>query len=377
VPFGGPLRLISRMPSDGAAGRSVACEKCDNSFLFGVETAGLNGYWNGGSGGFFKVNGLAVLFAFAVCWLTLALLLRSGRRLPVDHPNARSLHVTPTPRIGGLGIMAGVLVAAVCLAVTDVPGTVLPVVLAALVLAVMSVLDDVRGLPVALRFLTHFIVAAACLLALGLTGWPFVLSALAVVWMTNLFNFMDGSDGLAGGMAALGFGALALGAWRGDAPGLGMLCASIAAASLAFLRFNFPPARVFMGDAGSIPLGFLAATLGILGAMRDVWPWLFPLLVFSPFILDASVTLTRRGLRGERIWQAHRSHYYQRVVLMGSSHRQLALTAYALMLTDVALAFMLLLVPQHTAWLLVVWAAMHLQIFVAIDRRWQRTRNEH
>jgi UDP-N-acetylmuramyl pentapeptide phosphotransferase/UDP-N-acetylglucosamine-1-phosphate transferase len=163
-------------------------------------------------------------------------------------------------------------------------------------------------------------------------------------------------------MATIGFGALALGAWLGDAPGLATFCAAIAAAALAFLRFNFPPARVFMGDAGSIPLGFLAASLGILGAQQNVWPALFPLLVFSPFIVDASVTLTRRALRGEKVWQAHRSHYYQRVVLLGATHRQLALAAYALMLTMAALAFALRFLPQHAAWVLILSAATYLLI---------------
>lgn len=315
---------------------------------------------------------MAPFAAFLVCWLALNWLLRRGKSLPMDHPNERSLHATPTPRIGGLGIMAGVGVASVWLA----DGAVLPVVLAAFALAAMSVLDDVRGLPVAVRFLAHFVAAAACLLALGLAGWALLWGTLAVVWMTNLYNFMDGSDGLAGGMAALGFGALALAAWLGDAPGLAVFCAAIAAAALAFLRFNFPPARVFMGDAGSIPLGFLAAALGILGARQDVWPWLFPLLVFSPFIVDASVTLARRGLRGEKIWRAHRSHYYQRVVLLGASHRQLALAAYGLMLAMVALAFVLLFLPQHAAWLLILSAIPYLLIFLAIDRRWHRIRNE-
>src|SRR5512139_2603528 len=284
------------------------------------------------------------LAAFLTCWLTLSRLLRRSR-LPMDHPNERSLHETPTPRIGGLGIMAGVLVAAGWLA----DGALLPVALGAFALAAVSVLDDLRGLPVRVRFLAHFVAAAGCLRALGLTGWALLAGTLAVVWMTNLYNFMDGSDGLAGGMAAIGFGALALAAWLGDAPGLAVFCAAIAAAALAFLRFNFPPARVFMGDAGSIPLGFMAATLGILGAQQGVWPWLFPLLVFSPFIVDASVTLSGRALRGEKIWQAHRSHYYQRVVLLGASHRQLALTAYALMLAMAALAFVLLFLPQRAA----------------------------
>ncbi len=311
------------------------------------------------------------LTAFLACWLMLSWLLRRGR-LPMDHPNERSLHETPTPRIGGLGIMAGVFVATVWLA----DGALLPVVLAAFALAALSVLDDVRGLPVALRFLAHFVAAVACLLALGVSGWALLAGTLAVVWVTNLYNFMDGSDGLAGGMAAIGFGALALAAWLGDALGLAVFCASIAAAALAFLRFNFPPACVFMGDAGSIPLGFLAATLGILGAMQGVWPWLFPLLVFSPFVVDASVTLARRALRGEKVWQAHRSHYYQRVVLLGATHRQLALAAYALMLTMTALAFALLFLPQYVAWVLILSAAIYLLIFLAIDRRWHRSRNE-
>ena len=315
---------------------------------------------------------MAPLAAFLVCWLLLSWLLRRGS-LPMDHPNERSLHVTPTPRIGGLGIMAGVGVAAVWLA----DAALLPVVLAAFALAAMSVLDDVRGLPVALRFLAHFVAAVSCLLALGLGGWALLAGTLAVVWMTNLYNFMDGSDGLAGGMAAIGFGALALAAWLGGAPGLAAFCAAITAAALAFLRFNFPPARVFMGDAGSIPLGFLAAALGILGAMQNVWPWLFPVLVFSPFIVDASVTLARRGLLGEKIWQAHRSHYYQRAVLLGASHRQLAIAAYALMLAMAALAFTQLILPQHIAWLLILSATPYLLIFIAIDRCWRLARNEH
>jgi UDP-GlcNAc:undecaprenyl-phosphate/decaprenyl-phosphate GlcNAc-1-phosphate transferase len=341
-----------------------------------MDTTVFDGSGAGGDGGGFGMMWLAPFSAFAVCWLTLAWLLRRGR-LPMDHPNERSLHATPTPRIGGLGIMAGVGLSSILLAAVGLLQPVVLVVMTAFALAAVSVLDDVRGLPVAVRFLVHVIAALGCLLAMGLTGWALLLGTLAVVWMTNLYNFMDGSDGLAGGMATIGFGALALAAWLGDAPGLAVFCAVVAVAALAFLRFNFPPARVFMGDAGSIPLGFMAAVLGILGARLNVWPWLFPLLVFSPFIVDASVTLVRRALRGEKIWQAHRSHYYQRVVLLGASHRQLALAAYGLMLAGAALAFTLLARPQRTAWLLALWAATYMLIFLAIDRRWNRTRNEH
>lgn len=318
------------------------------------------------------MNAVAVLSAFVVCWLTLAGLLRRSHVLPMDHPNARSLHATPTPRIGGLGIMAGVAAASAWLA----DATLLPVVLATFVLVGVSLVDDVRGLPVWVRFLAHFVAAAGCLFALGLGGWMLLAGTLAVVWMTNLYNFMDGANGLAGGMATIGFGALALAAWLGDASALAAFCAAIAAAALAFLRFNFPAARLFMGDAGSIPLGFLAATLGILGARQGVWPWAFPLLVFSPFIVDASVTLARRALRRENVWQAHRSHYYQRVVLLGATHRQLATAAWGLMLAMAGLAFALRAWPHYAVGLLILSAVLYASIFLAIDRRWRQTRHE-
>ena len=132
-----------------------------------------------------------------------------------------------------------------------------------------------------------------------------------------------------------------------------VFCAGIAPAALAFLRFNFPPARVVMWDAGSIPL-----------------------LVFSPLIVDACVTLTRRALRAEKIGQAHRSHCYQRVVLLGVSHRQLAVAAYALMLAMVALAFALRSFPQQVTWVFILPAMTYLMMFHAIEFRWHRSRNE-
>jgi UDP-N-acetylmuramyl pentapeptide phosphotransferase/UDP-N-acetylglucosamine-1-phosphate transferase len=309
----------------------------------------------------------AVLAAFAVCWLTLAWLLRREGRMPMDHPNERSLHATPTPRIGGIGIMAGVAVASLVLADSDL----LPVMLGAFALAGVSLADDLRGLPVRVRFLAHFVAASGCLFALGLTGWALLAGTLAAVWMTNLYNFMDGSDGLAGGMAAIGFGALAGAAWLGGAPGLAAFSAAIAAAALAFLRFNFPPARLFMGDAGSIPLGFLAATLGILGIQQDLWHWSLPLLIFSPFIVDASVTLARRALRGEKVWRAHRDHYYQRLVRMGYSHRRLAGIAYALMGVVALSGLSLGALPEASWGILLGWVIFYTWAMHAIDRRWE------
>lgn len=324
-----------------------------------------------------RTEWLAPFLTFTVCWLTLAGLLRRGR-LPLDHPNARSLHSMPTPRIGGLGIMAGVLVGTVWLADARVLQITLPVMLAATALAAVSVLDDVRGLPVAWRFLAHFVAAGACLLGLGLGGWALLAGILAVVWMTNLYNFMDGSDGLAGGMAAIGFGALALTAWLGDASGLAAFSAAIAAAALAFLRFNFPPARVFMGDAGSIPLGFLAASLGLVGVIQGLWPMWFPIVVFAPFIVDATVTLFRRLLQGEKVWRAHRSHYYQRLVQMGWGHRRTALVEYALMgLTGVSAVWALKQPPAVQNAIFAVLGLVYISLMVWLDRKWSAFVKRH
>jgi UDP-N-acetylmuramyl pentapeptide phosphotransferase/UDP-N-acetylglucosamine-1-phosphate transferase len=208
----------------------------------------------------------------------------------------------------------------------------------ALALAVVSFLDDLRGLRPALRLVLHL--AAAALLVLGAQNDPLTLVPLllAIAWFTNLYNFMDGADGLAGGMAVLGFGACAAAAVQADANPLAFACAVPAAAAAAFLLFNFPPARVFMGDAGSIPLGFLAGVLGLAGWRDGAWPWWFPLLVFGPFVADATFTLLRRMARRERLSQAHRSHYYQRLVRMGLGHRRTALLEYAAMAACAALA---------------------------------------
>ena len=111
-----------------------------------------------------------------------------------------------------------------------------------------------------------------------------------------------------------------------------LVCATLAGASLGFLFFNFPPSRIFMGDAGSIPLGFLSAAVGLHGFLTGQWSWWFGFLVFSPFWVDATVTLLKRLLRGERIWHAHREHYYQRLILSGWSHRRTIASYYFLML---------------------------------------------
>jgi UDP-N-acetylmuramyl pentapeptide phosphotransferase/UDP-N-acetylglucosamine-1-phosphate transferase len=304
----------------------------------------------------------------------LSILLRY-RGLPLDRPNERSLHSTPVPRVGGLALVAGV--AGGWMFVADaVPWTIWAP--ASMVFAI-SCIDDVADLSAAVRLAVHLVAAAMTAFGLGYAANGLVatlIAVLAIAWMTNLFNFMDGSDGLAGGMALFGFGAYALAAWIAGDVALALACGSISAAAGTFLWFNFYPARVFLGDAGSIPLGFLAASLGMLGWIDGLWPIWFPLVVFSAFVVDATVTLLRRLARGERVWQAHREHCYQRLVRQGWGHRRTALVEYSLMIACAGLALIAVRVAPLTQTILVAGCALsYLGLLYWVDRIC-RTENE-
>jgi UDP-N-acetylmuramyl pentapeptide phosphotransferase/UDP-N-acetylglucosamine-1-phosphate transferase len=310
---------------------------------------------------------LALLAAAAV----LAWLLGPGRaRLPMDRPNERSLHQVPVPRSGGLAVVAGVLAA--CLA--DWPSQAV-VACCVLALAALSFADDWRGMPIALRFGLHAAAAVAFVgLALPSMALPLqAATAFLIAWSINLYNFMDGSDGLAGGMAVIGFGTYAAAfALAGDAS-MASLALAVTAAAAVFLKANFHPARIFLGDVGSVPLGFLAGALGAAGIALGHFPAWFPFVVFAPFFADATTTLLRRILRGERFWQAHRQHYYQRLVQMGWGHRRTALAEYLLMAAGAAAALAALwLPPAGQALLLGAWGTALLAAMAAVDRRWQR-----
>jgi len=322
-----------------------------------------------------RFSAFAPLLAFLVSYLLLRGMLRHGiAQAVLDQPNERSLHQHPVPRIGGIALMVGVGTGWITL---GGPNAWL-LLASAGALVIVSALDDWRGLPIAWRFITHALVAAAYLFVtmysnLGMLSL-FVLW-IGIIWMINLYNFMDGSDGLAGGMALIGFGCYGLAAWLGGDPELSLLNLSLAAAAAGFLLFNFHPAKVFLGDAGSVPLGFLAAAMGLTGWERELWPGWFPLLVFSPFIVDATVTLLKRLIRGEKVWQAHRSHYYQRLVQMGWGHRKTALTEYLLMGAVGLSAVWTIKMASPTQYgLITVWAALYLVMMRVTDKRWSQHR---
>jgi len=316
---------------------------------------------------------LALGTAFIASLMAMQLLLRSrlSDRL-LDQPNARSLHQVAVPRHGGLAIMAGMLM----VWLLNWQPWMWPMTLCVLLLVALSFVDDVRHLPAGWRLMAHFLIAAVFVFGAQFSGWHvggMSLMLVAMVWMTNLYNFMDGSDGLAGGMALSGFGFLGVaGLLAGDAQ-MATLALAVAGGAAAFLLFNFHPAHVFMGDAGSIPLGFLAAAMGVIGWQRGDWSVWFPVMVFSPFILDASVTLLKRLLRRKKVWQAHREHYYQRLVQMGWGHRKTALWAYGIMLLAGCSALVLLYQPWPVQKMgLMAWLVIYGGVMARIDAMWKR-----
>lgn len=253
-------------------------------------------------------------------------------------------------------VVIGLILVASLLAITQPSKAVLPkgvasgslwIILSMLLVFVVSFIDDCIGLPASLRLGVQAVAACIVIAGVGLTvsaipipGGPTIqlglaavpVSALLLVWMANLYNFMDGMDGFAGGMTFWGFGFLAYLGWQAQFPVMLIISTFVAMGALGFLMHNFPPARIFMGDAGSITVGFLAGTLMILGVRDRLFEIWVPIMIFSPFIVDASVTLVKRVLHGKRVWEAHREHYYQRVVLIGWSHRRTVLAEYGVMI---------------------------------------------
>ena len=308
-----------------------------------------------------------------VTLLLIVWMLRAQDRFPLDVPNPRSLHVRPVPRSGGIAMMAGVFSG---FAMLQTP---LVVVLPAAALVALSHFDDVHGLPISVRLGAQSAAAAGFAVgALPAIALPLlVLIVIGILWMTNLYNFMDGSDGLAGGMTVTGFAFLGAGAWMSGDDVLLIECVTVAAAGAAFLPFNFSPARLFMGDAGSVSIGFLAAVLSLSGWRDGDWPLWFPVAVFSPFIVDATLTLLKRACAGERIWEAHNKHYYQRLVRMGWGHRMTALAEYALMLACGTIALWALREPftvQLCA--LIGLVALYATLALWTDYAWRRRENK-
>lgn len=266
----------------------------------------------------------------------------------LDVPNQRSSHTVPTPRGGGIGIVVAFLCSLLFAhyLVGIGFGRFLAVVVAgSLLVAGIGLWDDIRSLAARSRLAVHVLAAALLVWGAGqdavinLGSWQPVLPqpllgmllVLAVVWFLNLFNFMDGIDGLAGveGVFVAGGGALLL-ALRGGGPEL-LPALVLALACLGFLVWNWPPARIFMGDVGSGFLGFVLAALALRTAIfsQDL-PLVCWLILPGVFVADATITLLRRMARREKWYDAHRSHAYQHAATLYGSHRPVTLVVTAI-----------------------------------------------
>lgn len=270
--------------------------------------------------------------SWAATWAMHGLLLRFHI---LDRPNDRSSHSVAKPRGGGLALLPVILIAWLLWRPwfgAPPPGFAFAL-LGAIWLIAISWLDDLRDLSAVTRLLCQAVAVGAALAAMDGAGPVFqgllpplvdrLAAGLLWLWFINLFNFMDGIDGISGVEAiALGLG-LGLVVWTVDlAPSLLVLCWLLAAATLGFLFWNWAPSKLFLGDVGSVPLGFLLGWLLLQVAGQGQWA--AALILPAYYLADASLTLLQRAWRGERLWQAHRTHFYQRAVAGGRSHGTVA-----------------------------------------------------
>jgi UDP-N-acetylmuramyl pentapeptide phosphotransferase/UDP-N-acetylglucosamine-1-phosphate transferase len=303
--------------------------------------------------------------AFVIAIVGAAIYRRWTPRGALDVPNERSSHTRPTPRGGGLVIVAGFLIG---LAVWLIQGgslspRALGWLAGAALVAGISFVDDLHALPAGPRLAAHGV--GAVILTLAGAQNP-VLLPVAFLWIalvTNVYNFMDGIDGLAGSQAVIAGVALAIAGVLVGNPVVSLGAGLLAAGSAGFLVHNLPPARLFMGDVGSTFLGFNFAGLSLLGNLGvggGRLPIEFGVVILAPFLFDSIVTLTRRIARGERWYAAHRSHYYQRLVVRGLSHAQVTglYAGLAVLAAAAALGGLLLDQPLRQALAIAAYAPM-------------------
>jgi len=301
----------------------------------------------------------------------------------LDIPNERSSHSSPTPRGGGLAIaftaLGGIILAAMWkwidwnLAIALTGG--------GSMIAAVGWIDDHRDLPALVRFAVQFLSAAWAMfwlgglpgltvgstqLSLGIAGIP--LGVIGIVWAINLYNFVDGIDGLAAGEAVTtgmigGLILLAMGHY-----GLAMVSLLIAAANAGFLPLNWAPAKLFMGDVGSGMLGYLFAVLAIASENAGAVPLLIWVLLLGAFVFDATVTLCRRIAHGERWYHAHHSHAYQRMVQAGRSHAQVSSMILAINFVLAALAIVAWLRPTFFMVAIGAGALLLSVIYLSVER---------
>ncbi|HUK59391.1 MAG TPA: glycosyl transferase [Stellaceae bacterium] len=319
--------------------------------------------------------GIVALAVFAASYvLTGALRGWLSAHAILDHPVARSSHQVPVPRGAGLAVISTLAAGWLALARHGAPRGALVVLATAAVLALLSWRDDRRGLPVAFRLGAHALAVVVGLAALP-SGMIFqgalsplldrAAAAVLWLWFVELYNFMDGIDGItAVETIAIGIGLALVATLAGSASGVAALALVAAAAALGFLRWNWHPAQIFLGDVGSVPLGFLLGWLLLMLAARGLWA---PALVLPLYYLaDATITLARRVARRAPFWQAHREHFYQRALAADGDH---AAVTRIILVADAALVALALLAVAHPGPALALAAITVALLLYLLERR--------
>ncbi len=284
------------------------------------------------------MNYIVIIFSFISTFLSTRYLISySIKKGVLDIPNDRSSHTVPTPRGGGIGIVLGYLfsLAGLSFLVIDV-NVYLALCISGIIVALIGYIDDHKHVDAKIRIAFHFIAAVIIVSFIG--GIPklevlnyeinfnifsHIIAVLLCVWLLNLYNFMDGIDGLAGSegtVSTLVMGLLIIIVFQDFE--LAILHFALALSCLGFLLWNYPPAKIFMGDAGSGFLGLMLAGLMLYSGNKDealFWAWL---IMLGVFIVDATYTLIRRVMRGEKPHEAHRSHAYQYASRKFKSHKK-------------------------------------------------------
>lgn len=311
------------------------------------------------------LTGLVYAYALRKRWLAI--------------PNARSSHAFPIPSSGGIGLAVVALGVFTILGFTGAFPTSLAFALVGggALVAIIGWIDDRQQLPARVRLISYAVAAVWAIWWIGgpdtltvgsatvaLGVWGALLAVLAVVTFSNLYNFMDGIDGLISSYAVLVGLVLAFLSFLAGAPAIAASYWTLAAAALGFLVWNWHPAKIFMGDVGSVLLGFSFAVLAVASEQLQVVPALMWMTLFMVIIVDAGFTTIRRALRGERWYEAHRTFSYQRAVACGHRHSTVVLGVLVLDVALVALALIglrrpTLLIPSFVASLLltsIIWA---------------------
>ncbi|VAW95690.1 Undecaprenyl-phosphate alpha-N-acetylglucosaminyl 1-phosphate transferase [hydrothermal vent metagenome] len=311
----------------------------------------------------------------------------------IDIPNQRSLHDTPKPRTGGLAILIALFVGLFIL-YDEINIGLLSILPYGLVILAVAFVDDVYSISALLRFTLQIAVAilfvwqGISLEVLSLPGWDVPLNyfmastvtVIFIVWVVNLYNFMDGMDGFASGMAIIGFGTFAILSAIQSEFRFAILNLIVVAAALGFIIFNLPSAKIFLGDVGSTLFGLLVALFILWADVNNIFPLWLGMIVFMPFFLDATVTLFKRILKKEKVWQAHRTHYYQRLVLLGFGHKRTLILEYTWMLVCSMVSIVLLKNKNSVMeWVIItLFTVLSITVLVYIDIKTRNNiKNKH